>query len=142
MRRLNGAMPSTPRARDAATVLAVVLTIALALLWLRSSDGAAPAVPAGLSVKTAPAAPAPAAAKPGPTGLGRRGGGSGAADTGARERLSNGAGERPRRAVKHGHAEHRRAPRATAPGPSVGSGTVRSAAPRVSGASEPEFALE
>jgi hypothetical protein len=110
-------MPSTPRGRDAATILAVVLAIALALLWLRSSDDSAPAVPAGLSVATVPAAvPEEPATR---TGLGQGGEGSGAGDPDAEERPGGAAdgkgavpmrrGERARpskrRGAKHGHAD-------------------------------------
>jgi hypothetical protein len=68
-------MPSTPRGRNAATALAVILAIVLALVWLRSSAGSAPAVPAGLSVGTVPTAPETTATEPAPRpadGIGRR----------------------------------------------------------------------
>jgi hypothetical protein len=62
-------MPSTPRRQRAATTLAVLLAVLLALVWLRSSDGVAPSVPAGLSVRAVPAAVPPQPA--GPVGMGR-----------------------------------------------------------------------
>jgi hypothetical protein len=82
-------MPSTPRGRDAATALAVLLTIALALAWLRSSDGSTLDVPAGLSVGTVPAA---ATQPAGSVGLEQRGG-EGAVGAGADARMDGMAGD-------------------------------------------------
>ena len=43
-------MSSTPRRTNAATAVAVVLAVLLAIVWLRSPGDAAPAVPSGLPV--------------------------------------------------------------------------------------------
>jgi len=60
-------MPSISQRRNAATAVAVVLALLLAVVWLRSADGPAPAVPAGLT----PTAPPATATQP---TLGLRGG--------------------------------------------------------------------
>lgn len=72
-------MPADPRRRNAATALAVVLAVLLALVWLRSSGDAPPQVPAGLGV------PAPSAEPAARTELGQGGeaGDSAAAGRGA-----------------------------------------------------------
>ncbi|HEU4703506.1 MAG TPA: hypothetical protein VFS37_13570 [Conexibacter sp.] len=66
-------MPSTPRGRDAATLLAVILALVLAVVWLRVSDGAAPQVPVGLSVGTLPAVAPEGPAELAPRARGREG---------------------------------------------------------------------
>jgi hypothetical protein len=86
-------MTSSPRGRNAATAIAVVLTLALAFAWLRTSDAGTLDVPAGLAIGTVPAEPTESA------GLGQGGGGSGGED---------GAGARPGRAVGVVGAERRR----------------------------------
>jgi hypothetical protein len=59
-------MPSTPRGRNAATTVAVVLAVLLAVVWLRSSGDGTPWVPVGLPVETTPTTVAEPAD---PTGL-------------------------------------------------------------------------
>jgi len=143
-------MPSTPRARDAATLCAVLLAIVLAFLWLRSSDGAAPRVPAGLSVATLPAAvperlETPSEATATTTGIeGERAG---------RDRPVR----KPRKADRSAQRGHparaarraRRSPPAIASAPSAGSGTAgapsgtaRAPSGATSTPAPPEFALE
>jgi hypothetical protein len=104
-------MPSTPRGRNAATVLAVVLTIVLALAWLHSSDGGAPLVPPGLSVDTVPAVVPEEPAVPAPSRP--EGSGDRAERTGGRLPLgeaANGAGtaRRPRLGGRRREREERR----------------------------------
>src|SRR4051794_29254697 len=84
-RRPRTRMTSSPRGRNLATTIAVVLTLVLALAWLRSSDGGILDVPAGLSVGTVPAAVPPK--QPGRSpGLGPGDGATGAEGAGARAR--------------------------------------------------------
>jgi hypothetical protein len=156
-------MPSPPRGRDAATTtLAVVLAIALALLWLHSADTATPAVPAGLSVATVPAVATEEAAPP-TTGIeGEKAGGNRAAarkpkreHAGRKQKRGHADRAKRGRADRAGGAEDARArvgdpgararrrqdPPATAPAPSagsVGAGSVGAG----SAPAAPEFALE
>jgi len=153
-------MPSTPRGRDAATLLAVLLAIALALLWLRTSDGAAPAVPDGLSVPSLPAVapeePAnPDEASPPARGIegGRAGGGRGAVVQKTKRRRADRAGGREdaRPPTGGGWARTRSGtageaggqdPPATALEPSVGSSGTSALSGGASEPAPPEFALE
>jgi hypothetical protein len=101
-------MPSTSRGRDAATLLAVIVAIVLAFAWLRSSDGGAPAVPAGLSVAPAPlASEGPAApggaASPATSNEGAGAGGGRAVARKPKRRHAAGS-------AKRGHADRAAAP--------------------------------
>lgn len=144
-------MPANFRGRNAATAAAVVLTIVLALVWLRAPDAAVPTVPPGLSVGTLPAPapeePAPPVeAAPPATGIdGERAGGDRTAQT--RRSREQARRRRDKHADQAGHRrdrytdraggageddsrdparENRRAPRqdppATAPAPSAAGG--------------------
>src|SRR5215213_22175 len=136
-------MPSTPRGRNAATTVAVVLAILLALVWLRSSGADTPSVPIGLPVETVPAAvEAPAR----PAGLGQERSGAEAASAGAR--LGGQDRERPKRRHR-GERVRRRAGRRGAdrapPPPSAGSGGAAGGTGGATSAAPqqvpPEFAL-
>jgi hypothetical protein len=153
-------MTSSPRGSNAATAIAVILALALAFAWLRTSDGGTLAVPAGLSVGTVPT-PEPAE----PARVGQAEGVSGAEGVGAGARLGGPSDRertagRRRRGVVRGSAggedAARQDPPATAPAPTVESrgdtsGTAGSggAAGGTSGSTRaaprqapPEFALE
>jgi hypothetical protein len=136
-------MPANFRGRNAATALAAILAIALALVWLRSPDDAVPPVPPGLSVETMPATepdepPAPAEA----AGMRR-----------ARKRAhhrrkhadrAGGAGEDDSRdPARENRLAPRQDPPATAPAPSAGSGGRGASGTRAAGGTTaaPEFAL-
>lgn len=137
-------MPSMPRGRDAATLLAVVLALVLVAAWLRSSDGAVPQVPVGLSIETLPAT---VPERPAPTGESPALAEDVAGERAGRDRTVRTARKRERRA-KRGHAGWTtkaggadrvggQDPPATAPGPAAGSGGIGA-----NDAGPPEFALE
>jgi hypothetical protein len=142
-------MPRRQRALTAATVALIVL---LALAWLRSSDGATPAVPVGL--------PPVVVAPPGSAGRVS----AGAQTRDARQPGRRNRGERPRigqrgerggrprgrdRDADRAHARSRRDPPASAPGLDArggGGGSVAAGGGGGAGASgsspaAPEFAL-
>jgi hypothetical protein len=114
-------MTSSPRGRNAATAIAVVLTLVLAFAWLHSSDAGTLDVPAGLSVETVlPTAPEKPAEPEEPAELGQGEGRRRHADRA-------GGGEDPRarrkrRARPDGRVPIRPDPPATAPAPWVESG--------------------
>jgi len=140
-------MPSTSRGANAATLCAVVLAIALALIWLRSSDDATPHVPGGLSVATLPAQASPDEAVAPARDIERERAGGGRAVRKSRKGERAGRRERAGGVAKRDHAERARDghagqdPPATAPAPSAGSGTG-TGGPGPSQPVAPEFALE